>query len=104
MMNCTACGRVISKRDQESTIRERDQVYHLKCAPGDLIGDANEEWNAVATRGIGYFVQKYLVPPTEDKVGRPARDEVSLQLDYFRAFGANLRNEAKKRRPKRKKD
>ncbi|MBI2183658.1 MAG: hypothetical protein HYU39_01735 [Thaumarchaeota archaeon] len=41
-------------------IGESNLLYHLSCAPTDLLRDSITEANAIIAKGVTYFVNKYL--------------------------------------------
>lgn len=91
MVTCSACGKPISGKDRDLGIRERDQSYHIACAPDDLLDDAVSEWNAILDRGVVYFVRKYSVP------GGPKSRNRAARVDSFADLGKRIIAESKRR-------
>jgi hypothetical protein len=94
---CSACGQPIEVGG------ERDLLYHLPCAPGDLLDDAVTEGNAVLTRGITYYVNKYL--PDELRADTwprrakqlPSDEELITYAELFAKMLRSYRNEKARR-------
>lgn len=101
MVTCSACGKRIEEEGRLSSIMSKDLVYHLGCAPEGLVRDAMTEWDAIVTKGIKYFVSKYLPPE-----GRPStllnadtpRNESTSYSRLFTEFGDVLRKEIERRK------
>jgi len=91
MTVCTSCGKKISPHSAEG-IRERDQSYHIGCAPNDLLDDSVAEWKAIYDRGVKYFVKKYSTHVDTKSGGQ--RGNFSLFVD----MGRTLTAESKKRK------
>ncbi len=89
MVSCAACGKLISAQGSASGIRERDQVYHIHCAPDDLLGDAATEWGAILDRGMKYFVKKYSI--------RKKPGDRFAHVGRFSDMGRGITAELKKR-------
>ena len=92
MVVCTSCGKSISTRGGVDGVRERDQAYHIECAPSDLLGDALSEWNAIYNRGVKYFVKKYSAQ------GGTGRGDRQGHVNLFAEMGKALAAESKKRK------
>ncbi len=91
MVNCSACGKTISGKGRDQGIRERELVYHISCAPSDLLDDAVSEWNAILDRGIKYFVRKYSPRAGKRSGGR------ATNVGDFADLGVALIAETKRR-------
>jgi len=100
---CSACGQPIEVGGEPIHIGERDLLYHLPCAPGDLLEDAVTEGNAVLTRGITYYVNKYL--PDELRADTwpkktkqlPSDEELITYAELFAKMLRSYRNEKARR-------
>ncbi len=94
MVACKACGKKVATEAGGIGVRERDQAYHIACAPDDLLGDALSEWDAILDRGIKYFVKKYSVTD-QKKALKLNRQSYSAQ---FARMGEALKNELRERK------
>lgn len=92
MVACASCGKQISTAKGPAGIRERDQVYHINCAPDDLLADALSEWDAILDRGLTYFVKKYSTSRGGGLRGRQA------YVGLFSEMGRSMAAESKKRK------
>lgn len=92
MVSCAACGKLISTQERADGIRERDQAYHVSCAPDDLLDDAASEWKAILDRGLTYFVKKYSVQGRAKPGGRQAN------VGLFAELGKALAEESRRRK------
>jgi len=105
MVTCTGCGRAIELTEDGINIGERDQTYHLKCTPDDLLADAITEGNAIVARGVTYYVNRYLPnkirTPSWPKKGKklPTDKELPVYVDLF----ARMLREYRRERDARKK-
>jgi len=90
MVECNSCGKTISTRSGEG-IRERDQSFHVECAPNDLLTDSISEWNAIYDRGVSYFVKKY-------SAQKGARGGQQANVGRFADIGKALVAESKRRK------
>lgn len=93
MSTCASCRRQIVSGRGKVGIRNRGKAYHLSCAPASLLNTAIEEWDAILSRGVEYFVAKY-VPADARPVGKGGPAVVSR----FAEIGEKLKAEAKSRR------
>ena len=91
MAICSACRKQISGKEGDRGIRERDHVYHIACAPNDLLDDAASEWSAILDRGVRYFVKKYS-PRGVRPGGRAA------YIDHFADMGKEIAAETSGRK------
>jgi hypothetical protein len=82
MVACAACGKPIPPDRSAPAIRSGEAVYHLRCAPGQLIEGASEEYQAILKKGVRYFVEKYSSLP------EPSADVGNDFLELGRAFEA----------------
>ncbi|HTW39257.1 MAG TPA: hypothetical protein VMF04_00100 [Thermoplasmata archaeon] len=60
MTDCVACGQPTS--DARPSIRAGSLVYHVACAPPELLDAASEEYRAILRKGVRYFLEKYAEP------------------------------------------
>lgn len=91
MASCAACGKQVSTSRGGWGLRERDLVYHIRCAPDDLLDDATSEWDAILDRGMTYFVKKY------SPEGRGPNDRRQT-LASFAELGGRISAESKRRK------
>lgn len=104
LIKCSGCGDVIKVGQDKVHIGENGLVYHLSCAPSDLISDAVTEGNAVLARGITYYVNKYL--PDELRARAWPRktkkslsdEELGVYADLFSRMVRTYRSEREKRK------
>lgn len=89
MVACGVCGKEIRRGGGANGIHERDQVYHIECAPEDLLDDAASEWSAIFRKGVKYFIKKYSVHMKSG--GRLA------YVDRFADMGRGITAELKRR-------
>ncbi len=88
MATCASCRKEI-RPTGISGIRDGRKAYHLACAPKSLLSNAVEEWDAILSRGIEYYVGKYSVkssPRGKDALFR-----------HFASLGVKLKAEAQAR-------
>ncbi len=100
MVNCSGCGRAV-EGGEAINIGIEEKVFHLSCAPDQLVDDALEEWSAIVKRGVTYFVGKYQ-PPNARPSGYSnldsPKDGPSSYIKLFAAVGEALRTETTKRK------
>lgn len=91
-------------REDQIHVAERDILYHLSCAPDDLLRDAVTEGNAVLARGIVYYVNKYL-PDELRAEGWPRKvrkslgeEELAIYADLFARMVKFYRSEREGRK------
>jgi hypothetical protein len=71
MTACAACAGAIEPGGSRSALRSGERVYHVACAPTELLESASEEHRAIVRKGVRYFVEKYSAGPEGDPdVGR----------------------------------
>lgn len=66
MTACGGCRRELDPATEPQFLRSADRVYHLPCAPAELLAAASEEYRAIVRKGIRYFVDKYEGPGVAD--------------------------------------
>jgi hypothetical protein len=92
MSVCVACGKPISLDGTQPVLRSADAIYHLTCAPGELLESAGDEYQAILKKGVRYFVEKYSGP------AEPPLDPGARFLNLGRAVEAErerrMRNSA----------
>jgi hypothetical protein len=94
---CNACGQPIEVGGEPIHIGERDLLYHLPCAPGDLLDDAVTEGNAVLTRGITYYVNKYLPDELRADTWPKKTKQLPSDEELFAKMLRSYRNEKARR-------
>ncbi len=94
MVVCKACGKKVATEAGGIGVRERDQAYHIACAPDDLLVDALSEWDAILDRGIKYFAKKYSVAD-QKKTVKLNRQSYNAQ---FTRMGEALKKELRVRK------
>jgi hypothetical protein len=62
MPACAVCRGAVGPGDGALRRPGGTEVFHVRCAPPDLLASALEEWNAISVKGIRYFLQKYHPP------------------------------------------
>lgn len=98
---CSVCGKDIEGERPVSSIRGTDQVYHVGCAPEELVRDALAEWDAIVKKGVKYFVRKYL--SNESNLSSlsttdASQDDSTAHNRLFTEFGDVLRDEIERRK------
>jgi len=90
MTGCAKCAEAASPAGARSLVRSGDVVYHLECAPPELIESGSEEYRAILRKGVRYFVEKYAVD-------RPADPELGGRfLELGRALDAERARRARR--------
>lgn len=104
MVRCSGCGDTILVSGERIHIGENGLLYHVSCAPSDLLTDAVTEGNAVLARGITYYVNKYL-PDELRAAGWPRKmkkslsdEELGVYADLFAKMVRSYRSERAKRK------
>ncbi|MBI4257962.1 MAG: hypothetical protein HY619_03310 [Thaumarchaeota archaeon] len=106
MAACAKCGQRLKISEDSISIGERDLHYHVACAPNDLLQDVITEANAIVSRGIKYFVDKYLPnklrasswPKMREKI--PTDDELTGYTELFARLIKDCRAESDRRKKK----
>jgi hypothetical protein len=57
MTPCAKCGAALS--EERPGIRAESGVFHVTCAPSELVERASDEYRAIVRKGVRYFVEKY---------------------------------------------
>ena len=59
MIQCSACGKPVGVGGGEPSLRHGQMIYHVRCAPQDVIETVAAEYQAILRKGVRYFVEKY---------------------------------------------
>jgi hypothetical protein len=85
MTECAQCGRPVDSASPSLGLRSGERVYHVACAPSELLDRAEEEHAAILRKGVRYFVEKYSLGPTPGPEVAGAFLELGRALESERA-------------------